>query len=158
MYSKEVGEMAFKQTKDLLDHSKLFHRRLGKFYEELFNRAPEEGTRELLNNLIGHERVMEARMAEYEGEVSDNILDTFFKYMIDERRNCIADYPVPDRVDTAYVIEATRTFDNCLSDFYREMARKAMSEHVREILLNMMDMELREQMALSKQVLELVAA
>jgi hypothetical protein len=38
------------------------------------------------------------------------------------------------------------------------MAEKSLSEHVREILLNLMQMELREQMNLSRRTLELVAS
>ena len=56
------------------------------------------------------------------------------------------------------VIEATRHFDQCLSTFYEEMARKSLSEHVRDVLLNLTQMELHEQMSLSRRTLELVAS
>ena len=109
----------------------------------------------MLGNLIEHEQMLERRLKEYEEGVSRNILDTFFKYMVDRIDTHFANYEVPDQVDAAAVIDAARYFDNCLCSFYREMAHKAMSEQVREVLLNLMDMELREQMSLSKQALEL---
>ncbi|MCF7817367.1 MAG: hypothetical protein K9M54_05735 [Kiritimatiellales bacterium] len=148
--------MSFNQTRDILDHARDFHRRLGEFYAELLDRAPDEETRELLDNLMDHEHVLERRLKEYEEEVSKNVLDTFFKYMVGEREDCFGEYAVPSLVGTEYVIEATRHFDRCLCDFYKEMARKALAEQVREVLLNLLEMELREQMTLSKKVLELV--
>lgn len=150
--------MSFNQTRDILDHARDFHRRLGKFYEGLLERAPDEQTRELIAHLMGHEGVLERRLGEYQEEVSDNVLDTYFKYMVDDHKDCIGAYAVPAVVGTAVVIDATRHFDECLCGFYKEMARKAMSEQVRDVLLNLMEMELREQMTLSKQCLELGVA
>jgi rubrerythrin len=150
--------MAFKQTKDVLDHAREFHSKLGDLYERMAKRAKAEKTRELLQTLTGHERVLESRLAEYETEVSKLILNTFFKYMVNEKSCCIDDYTMPEWVDTDEVIRATREFDICLTNFYREMARKALSRRVREVLLNLMEMELREQMALSKHALVLASS
>ena len=147
--------MSFNQTRDVLDHAREFHRRLSRFYEELQDKASAESTRILLENLIDHEQTLALRLKEYEEVVSDNILDTFFKYMVDGTESYFANYATPELVDTAVVIEAARYFDDCLTGFYREMARTAMSEQVREVLLNLMELELQEQMLLSKQALEL---
>lgn len=155
MHPEEVAEMSFNQTRDILDHARDFHRRLSRFYEELQDLAPVGQVQVLLENLIDHEQTLAMRLKEYEEEVSDNILDTFFKYMVDGTDSYFSTYAIPDVVDTAAVIDAARYFDDCLTSFYREMARKAMSEQVREVLLNLMEMELREQMMLSKQALEL---
>ena len=149
--------MSFNQTRDILDYARDFHRRLGRFYAELADLAPEEQTRDLLETLIDHERTMESQLKEYEEEVSANILDTFFKYMLDGTKALFASYEVPASVDSMYVIKTARHFDECLGSFYKEMARKALSEQVRDILINLMEMEMREQMSLSKQALELAS-
>jgi rubrerythrin len=158
MRVKEVAEMSFNQTRDILDHARAFHRRLIHFYEELLDRSPTEETCELIEDLVEHERVLESRLKEYEEGVSDNMLDTFFKYMVDGTEKHFAEYHVPAAVDSAYVIGAARHFDACLSRFYKEMARKALSEQVREILVNLQEMEQREQLALSKMALDLRVA
>jgi rubrerythrin len=155
---KEVVEMSFNQTRDILDQACAFHRRLIRFYEELLDRAPEEETCELIEDLVGHEQKLEALLVDYEGRVSDNMLDTFFKYMVGCTAKCIDEYEVPDTVDSAYVLAAARHFDECLGRFYQEMARKALSEKVREILVNLQEMEQREQLALSKLALGLRVA
>ena len=147
--------MSFNQTRDILDHARDFHRRLARFYDDLLDRAPKEQTCKLLETLIEHEKMLNRRLKEYEEEVSDNILDTFFKYMPDEMEAYFKEYDVPDTVDAEYVITAARYFDESLGDFYKMMAKKALSEQVREILLNLVEMELQEQMTLSKHALEL---
>lgn len=149
--------MSFNQTRDLLDHARDFHRRLGRFYEELHENAPAGQTRKLLENLTEHEQGLGQRLKEYEEGVSGNILDTFFKYMLNGVEDYFAQYHVPDVIETGDVVAAARYFNDHLESFYKEMAGKAQSEHVREVLLNLMKMEQQEQLSLSKQMLELSA-
>ncbi len=150
--------MSFNQTWEVLDHAREFHRRLILFYEDLLDVAAEEETCELIEDLIAHEQTLEARLKEYEENLSNNVLDTFFKYMVDGTEKHFSEYDVPENVDSAYVITATRHFDECLSRFYQEMARKALSEQLREILVNLQEMEQREQLVLSKLELGLKVA
>jgi len=150
--------MSFNQTRDLLDVARQFHLNLAELYELMLERAASEEARGLIGTLIDHEKILEQRLEEYEEEVSTNILDTFFKYVVDEHKKCFQEYVLPDSMSSMDVIEATRHFDQCLSDFYKEMAQKSLSEHVRDVLLNLMQMELHEQMTLSRRTLELVAS
>ncbi len=150
--------MSFNQTKDLLDVARQFHLNLAALYSKMLDRAATEEARALIGTLIEHEQVLEQRLLEYEDEVSTNILDTYFKYMVDEHRKCFQEFALPESVTAMDVINATRHFDDCLASFYKEMAQKSLSEHVREVLLNLTQMELREQMTLSRRTLELVAS
>ncbi len=148
--------MSFNQTRDLLDVARQFHLNLTELYRKMLERAATEEARGLIGTLIEHEQKIEQRLGEYEEQVSANILDTFFKYVVDEHSKCFQEYVLPDSMSSMDVITATRHFDQCLSDFYKEMARKSLSEHVRDVLLNLMQMELHEQMSLSKRTQELV--
>jgi rubrerythrin len=150
--------MSFNQTRDLLDVARQFHVHLAELYGAMLDRAATEETRALIGTLIEHEQILEKRLEEYEEEGSANILDTFFKYVVDEHKKCFQEYVLPESLGSMDVIDATRHFDQCLGDFYKEMAEKSLSEHVREVLLNLMQMELREQMNLSRRTLELVAS
>jgi len=150
--------MSFNQTRDLLDVARQFHLNLAGLYERMKERAASEEARGLIGTLIDHEKILEQRLAEYEEEVSTNILDTYFKYVVEEHKKCFQEYVLPDSLSAMDVIEATRHFDQCLSGFYKEMAQKSLSEHVRDVLLNLMQMELHEQMTLSRRTLELVAS
>ena len=148
--------MSFNQTRDLLDVARQFHLNLTELYGKMLERASTEEARGLIGTLIEHEQTLEQRLGEYEEQVSANILDTYFKYVADEHSKCFQEYVLPDSMSSMDVIEATRHFDQCLSTFYEEMARKSLSEHVRDVLLNLMQMELHEQMSLSKRTQELV--
>ena len=150
--------MSFNQTKDLLEVARQFHRNLMGLYQAMLVRAATGEARALIATLIEHEEVLERRLGEYEKEGSANILDTFFKYVVGEHKQCFADYVLPETMSAMDVIEATRHFDQCLSDFYKEMAQKSLSENVREVLLNLMQLELHEQMTLSRRSLELVSS
>ena len=150
--------MSFNQTRDLLDVARQFHLNLTELYGKMMERAATDEARGLIGTLIEHEHKLEQRLGEYEEEVSANILDTFFKYVVDEHMKCFQEYTLPDSMSAMDVIEATRHFDQCLSAFYEQMARKSLSEHVREVLLNLTQMELHEQMSLSRRTLELVAS
>ena len=148
--------MSFNQTRDLLDVARQFHLNLTELYGKMMERAATGEARGLIGTLIEHEQKLEQRLGEYEEEVSANILDTFFKYVVDEHSKCFQEYVLPASMSSMDVITATRHFDQCLSDFYKDMATKSLSEHVRDVLLNLMQMELHEQMSLSKRTQELV--
>lgn len=147
--------MSFNQTREILDHARDFHRRLIRFYTDLRHHAEDEVTLKLIEDLVDHERQLESRLYEYEESVSGNLLDTFFKYMTATTDQTFAGYPIPDKVDTDYVIQATRYFDESLGRFYESMAQKAVSVDVREMLENLQHMEQREQLVLSKLVVSL---
>lgn len=150
--------MSFDQTRDILDHAREFHRRLIRFYSDLKHLTDDEVTLKLIEDLIDHERILEDRLSDYEDSVSDNTLDTFFKYMTAMTDQTFANYPVPDEIDTDYVIQATRFFDEKLSRFYESMSKKAMSVQVREMLENLHTLEQREQLVLSKLMVSLQEA
>ena len=147
--------MSFNQTRDILDHAREFHRRLIRFYMDLRHLAGKATTLRLIDELIEHEKLLEARLSDYEENVSNNTLDTFFKYMTATTDQAFVNYPVPDEIDADYVIQATRHFDESLRRFYENMAQKAVSVPVREMLENLQEMEQREQLVLSKLMLSL---
>ncbi len=150
--------MSFNQTKDLLDVAREFHIRMADLYRNMRDRAATEEAIQLIGTLIEHEQTLEQRLSEYETEVSTNILDTYFKYMVEKFMTCFDEFVMPLSMTSMDVIEVTRRFDECLARFYKDMAEKSLAEHVREVLLNLMQMELHEQMNLSRRTLEIVAS
>ena len=148
--------MPFDQTKDVLGHARKFHRRLSGFYEDLKESASKERTRALLDYLSRHEKYLEESLAHFEEEVSDNVLDTYFKYGSEQSQIAeIAEFEIKPEMDVQDVVEAAMHFDACLIKCYREMAQRALSSKVREVFENLLVMEQHEQIELSKQTLEL---
>lgn len=150
--------MSFNQTREILDHARDFHRRLIRFYNNLKPQAQDEITLELIESLLEHEKQLEHRLADYEDSATNDTLDTFFKYMVATTDQMFEQYFTPEIVDTAYVIQATRYFDENLMRFYEGMAQRSMSTQVKEMLENLQQLEQREQLVLSKLMLSLQEA
>lgn len=146
--------MAFDQTKDVLEHAREFHQKLGVFYEDLKETASKERTRALLDYMSRHEQYLDDCLAQYEEQVSDNVLDTYFKYGSESTKmTAISEFEIKPDMDMEDVVAAAMHFDACLIDFYREMAQRSLSEKVREVFENLLVMEQHEQIELSKQML-----
>ena len=146
--------MAFDQTKDVLEHAREFHQKLSVFYEELKESASKERTRALLDYMSRHEKYLDDCLAQYEEQVSDNVLDTYFKYGSESTKmTAISEFEIKPEMDVDDVMAAAMHFDACLIEFYREMAQRALSEKVREVFENLLVMEQHEQIELSKQTL-----
>jgi rubrerythrin len=148
--------MAFDQTKDVLEHARKFHQKLSVFYEDLKESASKERARALLDYMSRHEQYLADCLAQYEEQVSDNVLDTYFKYgSKSTEMTAITDFEIKPEMDVDDVVAAAMHFDACLIEFYREMAQRALSEKVREVFENLLVMEQHEQIELSKQALDL---
>lgn len=146
--------MAFDQTKDVLEHAREFHQKLSVFYDELKETVSKERTRALLDYMSRHEQYLDDCLAQYEEQVSDNVLDTYFKYGSEATKmTAISEFEIKPEMGVEDVVAAAMHFDACLIDFYREMAQRALSEKVREVFENLLVMEQHEQIELSKQML-----
>lgn len=148
--------MAFEQTRDVLEHVREFHQKLSVFYDGLKGTTTKERARILLDYMSRHEDYLDDCLAQYEEQVSDNVLDTFFKY----ESECTgpmasAKFEIKPDMDVDDVIAIAMHFDACLVSFYREMAQRALSEKVREVFQNLLKMEESEQLRLSKETLEI---
>ena len=146
--------MGFDQTKDVLEHAREFHQKLSVFYEDLKESAGKERTRALLDYMSRHERYLDECLEQYEEQVSDNVLDTYFKYGSEAAKiSAVADFEVKPEMEFEDVIAAAMHFDACLIEFYREMAQRSLSAKVKEVFENLLVMEEHEQIELSKQML-----
>ena len=148
--------MAFDQTKDVLEHARGFHQKLSVFYEDLKESAGKERTRALLDYMSRHEKYLGDCLAQFEDQVSDNVLDTYFKYGSEATPIAeVCGFEIKPEMDVGDVVAAAMHFDDCLIKFYREMAQRSLSDKVREVFENLLVMEQHEQIELSKQTLEL---
>ncbi|MCK4565573.1 MAG: hypothetical protein KAU94_12960 [Verrucomicrobia bacterium] len=148
--------MAFDQTKDVLEHAREFHQKLRVFYEELKESASKERTRALLDYMSRHEKYLDDCLVQYEEQVSDNVLDTYFKFGSEATQIAeICEFTIKPEMEVDDVMAVAMHFDACLIKFYREMAQRSLSDKVREVFENLLVMEQHEQIELSKQMLGL---
>ncbi|MEN7972965.1 MAG: hypothetical protein ABFR47_03930 [Verrucomicrobiota bacterium] len=148
--------MAFDQTKDVLEHVREFHHKLSILYNNLKKSASEASAQALLDYMSQHEKNLADRLAQYEEQVSDNVLDTYFKYESESNGLASIDnFEIKPEMDVDHVVAIAMHFDASLATFYQEMAQRALSEKVREIFENLQEMERHEQIELSKQTLDI---
>ena len=148
--------MAIMQTRDVLNQARKFHRKLAEFYDDLQDSATKERTRALLSYMSRHENYLDQCLAEFGNEVSDNVLDTYFRNGSDATRlSEISEFSIKEDMDAEDVIAAAMHFDTCLINFYKEMADRTVAQKVRDVFENLLAMERNEQVELSKKSLEL---
>ena len=148
--------MTFNQTKDVLNQARKFHQRLSEFYEELEDSADKEHTRALLNYMSRHEQYLDHCLLEFQKGVSKNILDAYFQYGSDATKlSEISEFKIKPNMEVEDVMKAAMHFGTCLIRFYREMAHHARGQSVCKVFENLLVMEEREQLELSKTLLEL---
>lgn len=148
--------MPFNQTKEVLNQARKFHQKLSEFYEGLKDSASKERTQALLGYMSRHEQYLDECLAEFQRDVSKNVLDSYFQYGSDATKlSEITEFKIKEDMDIEDVVAAAMHFDACLIKFYRAMADHSNSSKVREVFENLLVMEEHEQLELSKTLLEL---
>ncbi len=138
--------IAFERTRDILDHARQFHRKLGELYARSGESADKEKLKILLHYMSRHEQYMEECLSGYAADAQKKVLDAWFKFpptMPDcDCFECVdlkADLTVDQLIDTAVRV------DKCLIRLYQMGAEKASSQEVRDLFTKLLDMEKREE-------------
>ena len=69
----------FKQTKDVLDYARTFHRQLSEYYDSLSKLAEKQRVKMLLDYLSRHEKHLDEILADYEEDASKKVMNTWLK-------------------------------------------------------------------------------
>jgi rubrerythrin len=150
--------MAFETTKDVLDHAKEFHHQLSDYYGQLREKADRERVKMLLDYLSRHEKHLEESLADFENEVSEKILKTWFQYPPPKATLAACQTLVleedPD-ISVDGVIELALKMDECLVQLYQAMIKSSESEDVRGIFQNLLEMEKHEEVELVRNAFRL---
>jgi len=147
----EEPTMAFETTKDVLDHARKFHTKLGDFYNLLSSKSEKQRVKLLLDYMSEHEKYLEETLCRYEEEVSKKILNTWFRYSPPKELLEICRGVSLNRIDELSVddvIEMAVKLNQCLIDFYKEMSKNSKTDLIREAFTNLMEMEKRQELEL----------
>ena len=134
-----------KTTRDLLDQVRDFHKQLSDFYAQKADIANDERVTMLLDYMSRHEMNLEKCLAEYEVDAPGRVLDTWFRFTPD-----IAECKCFDRIELTPdmtiddIIETAMWFDDCLIEVYKTMAERSVSQNVRELFDNLVQLEQNE--------------
>lgn len=134
--------MANVRVRDLLDQVKDFHRHLSGYYTNLSTVAKKERVKMLLDFIALHEEQLAECLAAYEEDAATHVLDTWFEFTPDLTR-CERLEDVSLNPDMS-VDEAVRTvllFDQCLAEYYKQLAELSPLPEIRELFENLMEAE-----------------
>lgn len=146
----------FERTQDVLDHARTFHNELRRLYEQLSTETQKERVKMLLEYLSRHEAHLEESLAAYEAGASKRVLDTWFKYVPQEDKlKEFQDVKLEPDMSIDDVVDVALRMDNCLVEFYKDMATMAVIPEVKEVFTNLLEMEEREKHKLVRDALQL---
>lgn len=148
--------MALKTVLEVLERVRAYHREVALLYEQMEATAEKERVQILLDYLISHERHMDENLAAYEKEVGKETLHACFSGTTDTTR---LEHTSTVHLDPAAtvndVLAMALRLDNCLVEFFQDMLSRAKNEHCREFLTRMLDHEIKAEMKLARDSVEL---
>ena len=122
--------MPCRTVRQLLAHISGFHRQLGAFYEETAAKADQERAKALLEYMSRHEEHLKDCLGAYEKDASEAILDTWIQFMPDITKcECFERMEVSEDMSIDDVVRISLWFDDCLIQFFREMADLSVHRH-----------------------------
>ncbi len=133
--------MSIETTKDVLDHSRKFHKIIADYYQKLSEKSEKERIKLLLNYLKDRESQIENTISDLETSLSKNILNSWFNFSpcqtnLNQLKKLI------DREKTVEeVIDLFVHIDNCLIDLYTKLSESSKSEEVKEFFNNLIKLE-----------------
>ena len=134
--------MRFTQIRNTLDEVRDFHGQLAEYYSQLSDKAAQQRVKMLLDHMSSHERNLQTSMAAYEEGASRQVMDTWMDCsQCEELIMTCEQTPIAPDLNVDSVIKVAMDVDRCLLHFYREIARSAESETVRDVFRSLIEME-----------------
>lgn len=148
--------MANQQVRDILNEVAGFHHRLAALYRDTADHSSRERMRMLLYYLSRHEAHLEEALSGVEAAGRQAVLNHWVPLKTVE--HLLADLQrlqLPPDLSPEELVERALFFDNLVVSFYRLLADQIPDEAVRQLFLNLLRLEQREEQALARDTLEL---
>ena len=145
--------MRFEQTKDVLEHARSFHQRVGDFYRDLSDHTEKQRLKLLLDYMAEREQELASALEQFTEGSSREVLDTWFQFCCDDETLKLCPGAMLNKEMTLdEIIRAGVALSQCFIDLFREIANTADSEQVRAVFQNLLESEQREQKKLVRNV------
>lgn len=144
------------RTRDVLDHVRAFHTRLADYYARLKHEAERERLRMLLDYLSRHEKHLADILTRYEEKASRGLLNAWFQFTPDsDRLGSIREKVLSPDMSCDEVVAVALELDDKVVELYGDMASSAESPEVRELFENLLEIEKKEELQLTRNALRL---
>ncbi len=147
--------MRFVQVRDILDHTKEFHKRLSEIYQDLADHEEGVKIKLLLDYIVRHEQHLEKALADYEESASIQILDTWFQFSQDESTlKFPEDIQIKPGLSLEDVIRIGLELDGQVIKVYEDAAANADVPEIRQVFKKLLELEKHEEHHLVRAALE----
>lgn len=124
----------YKQTSEIIDDARLFHKKMNDFYEQLHKKSKEQRVKMLLEYLIKHEKHRDETLAKYEKEASSKIMAAWFKYIPEDiSAESLKYMVVKPNMSVDDVVNSALLMNNCLVKYYKGLIEETKVEAVRDM-------------------------
>ena len=145
--------MAPETTKDLLEYLRDYHRKLSGLYERMAEESEQSKIKMLLHFLGRHEARFDKILGDYEDDAETKVLQTWFRVTPDKLPKLNGSELTPDMpVDD--IMTAALHFDDTLIAFCRQLTTETESQDVKDLFVNILDLEEQEERKMAGAVQE----
>ena len=148
--------MPYGQAKEILDYARVYHRRVGEFYQQLKDKNESARVKMLLDYLVRHKAHLDKALGDFEDETKSKALEAWYQH---SQEQCLfapldaAQYSADMTVEEVLALGAT--LDSCLLASYKGMVDTASTPECREIFENLLLMEEQEKHKSARIALEI---
>jgi rubrerythrin len=134
--------MPSKRVKDILEHIRSFHHRIGDRYANLSEHESDERLVLLLKYLARHEENFNECLGRYEEDAAKGILETWLQFAGDDTLDeALQRVDLTEDMDVDDIIRCAMSLDKKLVELYRGLADATAAPRVRELFENLIEME-----------------
>lgn len=147
----------YSQVKNMLEQVRDFHGQLAQYYDQLSKEAEQQRVKMLLDHMSKHEQDLQEGLRAYEETATQNVMETYVdcEYCNEILATC-RQTPIAPETSVNGVIRVAMDVDNCLLRFFREVAEHAVTDRVRDVFRNLVDMEEMELRKLALDALQVM--
>lgn len=141
----------FETTGDVIEHARLFHRELGRYYHRLSDSVKQGRVRMLLDYLSKQETLLEDALSKYSRGGEQRIMTVWLQYTPElAKLEKIADMDLAPGMSIDEVARMALELDDSLVRLYRAVIENIDDEGVQEVFQNLVDQQQQEQAQLKK--------
>lgn len=130
------------QVKDILEHIRAFHHRIGEYYADLSQNKSNERVELLLKYLARHEENFNESLGKYEKDAAQGVLETWLQFAADDTLDeALQPIDIPESMAADEIIRYAMTADKKMVELYRELAASTAAPRVRELFESLIVME-----------------
>ena len=143
--------MRFKKSREVLAHVERFHEEVSRHCEEASGASDQQRLRMLLDYIADREHNLAHAVGTFTEETSDQVLDTWFQYTIDDTElHALLTTGFSPTMTPEDVMSATMAIADHLLAMYRDMLAAADTEELQEVFQNLLDHEQKEKEKLAR--------